>query len=208
MALFTAGYIAAFAVPAVSYGNREFIFYAAVMVVLVALLLMAHRRCGLSPGVLWGLAAWGLMHMAGGTVRIPETWPREGANTLYNLRALPWLPKYDQVTHAYGFGVATLASYQMLSAAVLGKGGRLPVSFGLAVALVCIGMGLGALNEVVEFIAVLSMPNTNVGGYMNTGWDLVSNLTGCVLAAAWIAARARANPGARSAGSLPVSSNA
>jgi hypothetical protein len=34
------------------------------------------------------------------------------------------------------------------------------------------------LNEVVEFIAVLTIPNTNVGGYENTGWDLVANLVG------------------------------
>jgi hypothetical protein len=45
------------------------------------------------------------------------------------------------------------------------------------------GMGFGALNEIVEFVAVLSVPSTNVGGYINTGWDLVSNLVGCVLAA-------------------------
>ena len=44
-------------------------------------------------------------------------------------------------------------------------------------------MGFGALNEVVEFAATLSVPETNVGGYVNTGWDLVSNLVGCITAA-------------------------
>ena len=44
------------------------------------------------------------------------------------------------------------------------------------------GMGLGALNEIIEFIAVLIIPETNVGGYVNTGWDLVANLTGCLFA--------------------------
>jgi len=39
---------------------------------------------------------------------------------------------------------------------------------------------------VVEFIAVLTIPNTNVGGYENTGWDLVANLTGTVVAAVCI----------------------
>ncbi len=51
------------------------------------------------------------------------------------------------------------------------------------------GMGFGAMNEVVEFIATLTMPETNVGGYINTGWDLVSNLTGCTLAALLIRLR-------------------
>lgn len=48
------------------------------------------------------------------------------------------------------------------------------------------GMGFGALNEVVEFIATITLPSTNVGGYVNTGWDLVFNLFGCVAAAAMI----------------------
>jgi hypothetical protein len=46
----------------------------------------------------------------------------------------------------------------------------------------CAGMGLGALNEVVEFVAVLTMPKTNVGGYVNTGWDLVANAVGALVA--------------------------
>ena len=45
------------------------------------------------------------------------------------------------------------------------------------------GMGFGALNEMIEFIATLTIPETNVGGYNNTGWDLVFNLIGCALAA-------------------------
>lgn len=45
------------------------------------------------------------------------------------------------------------------------------------------GLGFGALNEVVEFIVVLTTPNTNVGGYENTGWDLVANPCGATVAA-------------------------
>jgi hypothetical protein len=44
-------------------------------------------------------------------------------------------------------------------------------------------MGFGAANEVVEFLATLALPETNVGGYENTGWDLVANVVGCVIAA-------------------------
>ena len=38
----------------------------------------------------------------------------------------------------------------------------------------------------VEFTATRIMPKTNVGGYENTGWDLVSNLVGSTLAAGWL----------------------
>ena len=47
----------------------------------------------------------------------------------------------------------------------------------LAAVSLLMGVGLGALNEVVEFAATRFM-STNVGGYVNTGWDLVANLVG------------------------------
>ena len=56
-------------------------------------------------------------------------------------------------------------------------------------------MELGALNEVVEFVAVLLIPNTNVGGYINTSWDLVANLVGCGVAASLIYASTNKNGG-------------
>ena len=48
------------------------------------------------------------------------------------------------------------------------------------------GMGFGALNEVIEFFAVMLLPKTNVGDYENTGWDLVANLVGATVAATTI----------------------
>lgn len=44
-------------------------------------------------------------------------------------------------------------------------------------------MGFGAANEVIEFLATIILPETNVGGYENTGWDLVANFVGSLLAA-------------------------
>jgi putative membrane protein len=43
-------------------------------------------------------------------------------------------------------------------------------------------MGLGALNEIVEFAAVVASPSTGVGGYYNTALDLVFNGLGATLA--------------------------
>jgi hypothetical protein len=47
-------------------------------------------------------------------------------------------------------------------------------------------MGFGAFNEVIEFAATQTVPETNVGGYVNTGWDLVSNMVGSFIAAGLI----------------------
>jgi uncharacterized membrane protein YjdF len=171
---------------ALSQGNKEFLFYGIVMLVLIMLVVIMHKRVRFTSLVMWLLAIWGFLHMAGGTIPIPRECmasavPPEGTgNVLYNFRAFAWTPKYDQLIHAFGFFSATLAAWEALRGAT---NRALRVSFGTLFAIVCVGMGLGALNEVVEFVAVLTIPNTNVGGYENTGWDLVSNLTGCVLAA-------------------------
>jgi hypothetical protein len=47
------------------------------------------------------------------------------------------------------------------------------------------GMGLGALNEIVEFIAVLTLPETGVGGYVNTSLDLTANTIGAAFFLTW-----------------------
>jgi hypothetical protein len=70
-----------------------------------------------------------------------------------------------------------------MQAAIATRGGRAEPTPGLMVLAATAGMGLGALNEVVEFLATLALPNTNVGGYLNTGWDLVANLVGAAVAA-------------------------
>ena len=60
----------------------------------------------------------------------------------------------------------------------------------MLIAALC-GVGLGALNEVVEFIAT-RIAETNVGGYVNTGMDLVYNTIGATIASTAIALHGRA----------------
>ncbi|MCB9838264.1 MAG: DUF2238 domain-containing protein [Phycisphaeraceae bacterium] len=181
LALFTLAYMVGFGALAYKSGNSEFLFYGLVMVALIAVVMIADSRVRFAMGVLWALSFWGFLHMAGGNVPLPEGAPRpEGTSAvLYNRWILVGLLKYDQLTHAYGFGVATVACWQGLETAV---NKRLTMSAGLAILTVSIGMGLGAMNEVVEFLATRMMPETNVGGYINTGYDLIANLVGCVIA--------------------------
>jgi uncharacterized membrane protein YjdF len=171
---------------AVSQGNKEFLFYGVIMLVLIGLVMYMHGKVRFTMTVVWLLAIWGFLHMAGGTIPIPRQFmaslvPPEGTgNVLYNFRLFSFTPKYDQLVHAFGFFSATLAAWEALRVSTYNN---LRPTFGALFAIICVGMGLGALNEVVEFIAVLTIPNTNVGGYENTGWDLVSNLAGCIFAA-------------------------
>ncbi len=180
---FTVAYLLASVAGAFVRGNREFVFYIAVMVVLVAVVWLVHRAVGLSRGALWALSLWGLAHMAGGLVRVPEGWPTLGSSVLYNLWLVPGRLKYDQVVHAFGFGVTTWVCWQALVSAFAGRGVRVRPTAGLMVLVAAAGLGFGALNEIVEFAATLLVPETNVGGYENTGWDLMANLVGVVIVA-------------------------
>lgn len=56
------------------------------------------------------------------------------------------------------------------------------------------GCGLGALNELVEFLISQTVPGTRIGGYENTGWDLVANLVGCLAAGTWLGRTANPPP--------------
>lgn len=177
--LFNGLYVAVAVVAALRTGNREFVFYIVMMGVMAAAVFHVHRRVQLSMGIFWALSVWGLAHMVGGLLPVPDGWPYEGTHAVYySAWLIPGLLKFDQLVHAYGFGVTTWLCFHALRTMA-----KVAPTFGVLVLCAAAGMGFGALNEVIEFAAVLMIPNTNVGGYMNTGWDLVSNLVGTLIAA-------------------------
>jgi hypothetical protein len=122
--------------------------------------------------VLAGLTLWAVGHLAGGTIGL------DGDRTLYNA-ALPGRIHFDNAVHVVGFGTAGLAWWEATGHRLWPRTGR-RLAVGVAVWLA--GMGIGALNEVVEFVATLVVPETNVGGYRNTGRNLIANLLGAAVA--------------------------
>lgn len=160
--------------------NWEFVLYIAVVLCIGLLVLNIHKRVQFSTGILWCLSIWGLLHMMGGLLPIPEAWPHNGDHlVLYSFWFIPEVFKYDHMIHGYGFGIGTWACWQALSPIVTGTKEHISE----IILAVLAANGLGALNEVIEFFATLTLPSTNVGGYINTGWDLVFNLIGSCVAA-------------------------
>lgn len=181
--IFTVSYLLVAVLGAVSTGSNEFLFYIAVMVVLMGAVWAVHRRINLTNPTLWALSLWGLLHMLGGLVTVPEGWPVNGeSRVLYSLWLISDFLKYDHVVHSFGFSVTTWVCWQGLKSILRKTNTPVAPTFGLMVLAWAAGLGFGAVNEVIEFIAVLLVPNTNVGGYINTGWDLIANLTGATLA--------------------------
>lgn len=183
LSIFTLYMLAAVA-GAVLSGNGEFIFYIVVMLVLAGVILYVHSNINLSTPLVWCFIVWGAMHMAGGLIPVPESWPISGdQRVLYSWWIIDQGLKYDQVTHAFGFGTTCWLCWHAL---VNITSGQIKPTFGVLSLCVFAACGLGALNEIIEFAATLMGP-TNVGGYVNTALDLVANLTGAVIAAVLIA---------------------
>ena len=157
-------------------GNNQVPYYAAFMAILAGLVAFWDSRRHFSKLVLGGLALWGAMHMAGGMI------PASGDRVLYNVWLLPFL-RFDHLVHAIGFGFAGMAFWESVRPTVdraLASGAAMTMMGGL---------GFGALNEMVEFLITRVVPDTNIGEFENTGWDLVANTVGAALAAIWVRRR-------------------
>ncbi len=177
--LFIIGYIlaGALALWSIVAQNWEFVLYAIVAVALVGAL---HRADAVIHFVPWTVAAfngWLLMHILGGLLPV-------GDSVLYSWVVVPLIGapydilKYDQIVHTVCYFVVALLLWQA-SARVF----RAQAPFGVRALIVVIAaVGVGGLNEIVEFIAVVTVPDTNVGGYTNTLLDLIANTVGAVAA--------------------------
>ncbi len=179
LAIFTLAYLIAFTLYFIRTGNKEFLLYVGVVVVVFVLMIATLHRTKFSYSVLAGMSLWGLFHMAGGGLVV-------NGEVLYALHLIPivdlgeemFILKFDQAVHFWGFGVATLLAYDLLRH-YLNDRSNYAVVYPL---LVLVGMGLGSLNEIVEFFAVLAFPETGVGGYGNTSLDMVFNSLGAMAA--------------------------
>jgi len=173
-----AGYIISvfFVLWAIVKGNFEFIAYAGAVVVILALLHYFDSRFNFSNFALWGFNIWVLLHIFGGLFEV-------NGKVLYNFILIPIVGepysilKYDQLVHVYCYFIFALLVWSVVSKIADKK-----ASFGvLAFIAVMTAAGIGGLNEIIEFSTTLFFDN-NVGGYVNTALDFVSNLIGALLA--------------------------
>ena len=156
--------------------------------------LIAWVRTDPIPGALViALALDATAHLAGGLISV-------GSDVLYNGSIGPragalhtHVLQYDHLVHATGTMLATLTLWVLLVRPFLNG-----VSAGPTIVLCVLGgVGIGAINETVEYIATISHQAVHVGGYDNAGWDLISNSVGAVVAAVIIRRSGLASPTVR-----------
>lgn len=177
LAAFWIVYLVGFLVYGIAVDSAVAVPYVVLIFGLTVAVCRVDKRLDLGTGVLWGLAIWGCGHLAGGVI------PLDGDRTLYNAILGVELIHFDRVVHAFGFGFATLACGKVM----LNWLPEARLGLGPAVMIVFAGLGIGAINEIVEFFATFLLEDTNIGGYDNTGWDLVFDLLGGIAATAWLA---------------------
>jgi putative membrane protein len=159
----------------VSALNYEFIAYAGLIVVIMALLYGTLSITRFPLYVVAGLSIWGLLHMMGGSVMTSD-------GVLYAWKMYPffdggsefYILKFDQLVHAGLYGVVALMFLHLLRE-VLGI--KTHVAF-IAVVAMLASAGFSIINEIIEFAAVVALPETGVGGYYNTVLDLIFNFAG------------------------------
>ena len=162
-------------------GDYEFLVYLGEIVFFLALIIITNKRMNYSDSLLWGLTIWSILHMIGGGVLI-------NGKSVYSTMLIPIVGepynifKYDQLVHAFGFGVATLLLFHILKPYLKESKSWIAIS----IVVIMAGMGAGALNEIIEFAVTVITPENGVGGYENTAIDLVSNAIGAIVAMIYI----------------------
>lgn len=175
LALFFFAYYVGLIAYGVATGATQTIFYALFVGAAAILVARLYGKARFSAHVLWGLVVWGFAHMVGGLIEI-------SGEVIYERSLGGGELRFDKFVHFFGFGFATLASYELLEASL----GRDISNRSLAITALFVGLGLGAINETIEFLITLLPGDSNVGGFSNTGWDLVANALGAAVAA-WAA---------------------
>lgn len=176
--VFTCVYLIFFILLAIVRKNYEFVFYIAVICLLTIITILHHKELHLKPTIVGGLSVIGLMHLAGGNLYFSGI-------RLYDIYPFQNFIRYDQIVHTLGFFVATFVSYSLIRPYLDTRIKHHPLV--LSIILILTASGFGAVNEVLEFAAVIFLGAAQqVGDYFNNAWDLVFNLMGSTIACFFI----------------------
>lgn len=159
--------------------NFEFIAYIGLIVGICILLYGTLHITRFPTYILAGISVWGLLHMVGGSVPT-----RDGV--LYAWKVYPFFDgggeffilKFDQVVHAGLYGLVALMFMHLLER-LYGIRMYRPLTAFIAI---MAALGVSAINEIIEFTAVVFIPETGVGGYYNTLLDIIFNFVGALVA--------------------------
>ena len=171
--IFTLVYLAVFTINAIFRQNYEFLYYTFLMVTLIYIVSSIHKKLHLGFFIIINLSVLGFLHLLGGNLYF-------GQLRLYDFYIIGGIIKYDNVIHTYATFIATLGLYSLIEPFIDISLKKQYYIFALI--LILMAIGLGTINELVEFFAVLLFDVTEeVGGYFNNALDLLFNTLGAIV---------------------------
>ncbi len=156
--------------------NNEFLLYAVTVIALVTVIYKTDQYFAFPRLGLWLFNLWLILHILGGLASYRDT--RFYDLILVDLVGAPYhVLKYDQFVHFYCYVVIAMLMWRVVQKIARPDANRTVI----CVVNVLAASSLGALNEVIEFSAVVLLDSDGVGGYTNTAIDLVANLLGAIV---------------------------
>ena len=169
-------YVAVWTVYGIGTDAAGVYAYLVWMVFAFGLMMYLDGLVGFSTHVLLMLCIVGFCHMAGANLEV------SGA-ILYRQVWFGFI-HYDHLVHAFGMGAAGLAVWEATRRMLAADGGM------RAAVVVVLGANtVGALIEIGEYLASLTLTEVRVGAYANNMQDLIANLVGALVAAWWVMRR-------------------
>ncbi len=177
--------LAGFTVYFLVWLKVEFLVYVVTLWPVIYLIEKTDHVFGYGRPARIGFSIWMFLHLGGGTFEINGR--RWYDTILIDIVGEPYnILRYDQALHTFCYFVITLFIYAIVRHISKEKANPLAICLITALA----SMGVSAMNEIIEFSAVVVFNSTGVGGYYNNALDLVFNLAGVIPAIA-VAAKAR-----------------
>jgi uncharacterized membrane protein YjdF len=156
--------------------NYEFVGYVGILIIIFLGLYFLQRKVNFDPLLIWLISIWGAIHMAGGAAIINGLGLyKHMIFEIVNRGGEFMILKYDQFAHFYVYLVVAMMVFFLLR-----KKFKKNSQTSLFIFTILAAIGIGSLNEIVEFLMVVFIPETWVGGYENTLLDLCFNTLGAI----------------------------
>ncbi len=160
----------------VIYQNYEFLLYAITAIILIVILYKTDQYFKYKQLGLWLFNIWLILHILGGLASYQGV--RFYDLILLDLVGEPYhVLKYDQFVHFYCYVVMSILMWSVIHKIMKPNASNIVI----CVITILAASSLGAINEIIEFFAVVATGTQGVGGYINTAIDLVANLLGAVV---------------------------
>lgn len=157
--------------------NFEFLTYVLALGIVLFIIFKTDKIFKYLPIARWGFTIWMFLHLAGGSFNINGT--RLYDIVLIKLIGEPFnILRYDQIVHTFCYFILTLFIYSV----VISVSNKKIANKTMLLIVFLAGIGIGAINEIIEFLTVALFNAKGVGDYFNNSLDLIFNSIGAILA--------------------------